>query len=530
MKKYLILLATALLLGACASDDIPVGTQDSTQLADVTIMYYDHGATTLDGECILNIRQMYQAEKSCYKNVKIAIEYKFSTLNHLPYNLYKYHSKEEMEEEFRKKMEKPEDYTDETYITWMYPKGSSTFRFVLDPTKTLKQQADDNYLPGENADITNPDSLTNFMNWVAKNCPAKKYVLILGDHGGGYMPHEEIYNDAKATTRGIMYDDGNNDKHFTALSLAHAIKAANIRPDVLFLDACLMNNMEYMFELKDVTDYIIASTFDLEFNIICTTMIECVSGASENLKYAFEKYIEYISKNYDNIMVNEVVYYNDLTMTETAKLDELGKAMREFTDRLCNTYKYGTAEQKQRIDEVTKYAVKINKQRPLYDVARYMEGIRRALPEVIDDEFWAELKAAFNNCIAAQYTGKYLQDHDYQVDYSVLMATKGVYQQAGWKTTDDNVNTLIKLLYYEPDGNIISYKVTNGVFVNGVTPNYTLEEDRKENWGGTLQSVYSALAFDKATGWSRWLLLNEQQPSLWCNNDFKIPLPDISDK
>ena len=128
-----------------------------------------------------------------------------------------------------------------------------------------------------------------------------------------------------------------------------------------------------------------------------------------------------------------------------------------------------------------------------------MEGMRKALPEVIDDEFWTELKDAFNNCIAAQYTSKYLQDRDYQVDYSVLMATKGVYQEAGWKTSD-GVNTLTKLLYYEPDGNNISYKVTNGVFVNGVTPDYTLKEDRKGNWGGTLQSLYGALAFDKATG------------------------------
>jgi len=90
-------------------------------------------------------------------------------------------------------------------------------------------------------------------------------------------------------------------------------------------------------------------------------------------------------------------------------------------------------------------------------------------------------------------------------------------------TQDSTQLADVTIMYYAHGG-------CNGVFVNGVTPDYTLEKVAWGNWGGTLQSVYGALAFDKATGWSRWLLLNEQQPSLWCNNDFKTPLPDISDK
>jgi hypothetical protein len=58
---------------------------------------------------------------------------------------------------------------------------------------------------------------------------------------------------------------------------------------------------------------------------------------------------------------------------------------------------------------------------------------------------------------------------------------------------------------------------------------YQLKVESEGQWGGTLESVYGALAFDKATGWSRWLMLNEQQPSLWCNNDFLTPLPDPSE-
>ena len=83
---------------------------------------------------------------------------------------------------------------------------------------------------------------------------------------------------------------------------------------------------------------------------------------------------------------------------------------------------------------------------------------------------------------------------------------------------------------YEPDGRYTTYSVENGVFKKDVTPDYTLKAESEDQWGGTLESVYGALAFDKATGWSRWLLLNEQQPALWCNNDFKTPLPAIEEE
>ena len=39
----------------------------------------------------------------------------------------------------------------------------------------------------KNCDIAHADSVTNFINWAVKACPAKHYVLIVSDHGGGYQ-------------------------------------------------------------------------------------------------------------------------------------------------------------------------------------------------------------------------------------------------------------------------------------------------------------------------------------------------------
>ena len=542
MKKYLKILASALIctimspiLTACTSEDNPVVTPDPdpSPLADVTIMYYGHGGGDLDEFLVGNMRKLYRAEASCYEHVKIAVEYKFSTQRGLPrygIELAKQHVEERIKNEGKDADAK---ISNEIYLRSMDPEGSSTFRFVLDPAQTLREQAEANYLPGKNANITNPDSLTNFINWAAKACPAKKYVLILGDHGGGYTPDAEVFKPNAATTRGVVFDDGNGNNCFSARSIAHAVKAASIRPDVIYFDACMMNTLEYMFELKDVTDYIVASTFVEYADPPFTTLIEVLSKESEQMNLALEKYTEYYVKHFDRPNDDDVFYY-DMTTTETAKLDRLGKSMREFTDRLCDTYMNGTAEQKKKIDAVTENAVKVSKEYALYDVGRYMEAMTEALPEVFDEVFGAELEAAFNDCIVGQYTSKYLLERDYQVDYSVLLATKGSYMQAIWEVEgvnpDPEIKTLTSLTYYDADGKYTMYSVTNGDFRKDFTPDYVLKEELQGQWDGTLESVYGALAFDKATGWSRWLLLNEQLPSLWCNNDFDTPLPKISEE
>jgi len=548
MKKYLMLLTSVLIctmmlpvLTSCTSEDNPATTPDSdpdgSPLADVTIMYYGHGGGNLDLWESSGLRDMYMADASCFKNVKIAVEYKFSAQDKLP-EAADESEKKEMEELVKSKGREGELLISyKNYLKWMAPEGNSTFRFVLDPTKNLKEQAEGHYLLGKNAEFTHPDSLTNFINWAAKACPAKKYVLVLGDHGRGYAPDADIFNPNAASTRGVIFDDGNNGNHFSAPSLAHAIKAANIRPEVVYFDACMMNTLEYMFELKDVTDYIVASTFITLSGTQYSQLIDHLSKAPDNMKLAFEKFIETRVKYFESInetgLSQDDVFYFDMTVTETAKLDRLGKAMREFTDRLCNTYKNGTVEQKQKIDEVTKNAVRISDLGSLYDVGRYMESMTEALPDVFDEAFGEELEESFNDCIAAQYYSKYLSSRDYQVDYSVLLATKGTYFETKWKDDDDSdskSHILSNLTSYEPDGKYTEYTVENGEFKYGVTPDYTLKAVKEGQWGGTLESVYGALAFDKATGWSRWLLLNEQQLPLWCNNEFQTPLPIISEE
>lgn len=508
------LMAVSLGFVACSVNDDPVVSSDEPidkpkDLADVTILFYGNGGGNLDGSIIYNIRQFYNAEESAHEKVKIVAQYKFSKgLRYLT------NSEDEDEGEFDF-IEGPGSSTDEEdlygieYIASLRPEPGSTFRLVIDPQSTLSKQLKvEGYYGESNCDITCPDSLTNFINWATKKCPAKQYVLVLSDHGGGYMPHDDLPVSSNAATRGVIYDDGYNNKHFSVSSLRQAIKASNIKPMAIYFDACLMNCMEYLFEMKDVCDYVLASTYIVPgAGGLYDHLIECLAAASETPEYALGKYVEYAVKNWDwddGTSVN----YTDMTLTRMSDLDHLGQQIRIFVDRLCDTYQNGTIDQVAKINTCTEKAVKVSLHSPYYDIAEYMSSICKALPEVYSKDFFNDLKDAFNRGLVAQYYSAYLNKHNYDVDYSVLLGKQGSYSYYWW---DDNDYSEEAYSYshercYNPNGTYITYEYNKDT--------QSLDVLNSGQWGGTLANTYEQLAFDKATGWSRWLKLNVWEPTV----------------
>ncbi len=84
--------------------------------------------------------------------------------------------------------------------------------------------------------MTDPKTLTDFIEYSADNFPANRYVLILWDHGGG-------------SEAGFGYDENYpNSGSLSPDLLAKALgdvndKANNIKFDFIGFDACLMTNV-----------------------------------------------------------------------------------------------------------------------------------------------------------------------------------------------------------------------------------------------------------------------------------------------
>ena len=545
MKKYLTKLTcgrlalttvvcctmTTMVLTSCSgNNDNPVTPPEPEQLAEATIIWYGTGGGNVDGAILENFRTFYKAQAGNYDRVNVVAQYKTS------YEPLEYDGKtdEQIAQEANRKMEGMTEeqiealsYTD--YFLLCHPLKGATYRFALDPTKTLRQTLQETEPYGAmNADCTCPDSLTNFINWAAAHYPAKRYILMMADHGGGYMPNDET---ASARKRGLIYDDGYNHKCFSAKSFARAVRNADVRPEGIVLYLCLMNNLEFLYEVKDVTDYIACSTYVMwadggAFHAIVDNM-----GEGKDTRTALSNFVDANVDSWDAAFYDpqkpENPFYYDLTLTETSRLNDLAPVLREFTDRLVDTYQNGTDEQRAVIDECTANTVKIYNVYPFYDMAKYMEDLFAKLPAVFDAEFYDRVKATFNACIAHQRYGKYLANHNYQVDYSMLLAVKGNYVKYIYKEEDGKDPQLDEAVVYYTDGTTETYKYIGGDeedSSDGSLAHYELE--KSGTWPGTFAGIYQQSTFDRLVGWSRWLLINETAPPAWSPSSFRFSLPD----
>jgi hypothetical protein len=86
---------------------------------------------------------------------------------------------------------------------------------------------------------------------------ASNYALIIWDHGGAWI------GDYKPTTsyspQAIAFDDTSRNR-ITTPELRMALEEAG-GVDLLGMDACLMGSIEVLYELKDVADYVVGSSF-----------------------------------------------------------------------------------------------------------------------------------------------------------------------------------------------------------------------------------------------------------------------------
>lgn len=95
-------------------------------------------------------------------------------------------------------------------------------------------------------DMSKIKSLAEFIEWGIKKYPAKHYIVLLSDHGAGFLGAEE--------DRGNMLSLPDIREAF-----AKAEEKTGKKPDILAFDACLMSQAEVAYELKDAASYLIGS-------------------------------------------------------------------------------------------------------------------------------------------------------------------------------------------------------------------------------------------------------------------------------
>jgi len=104
-----------------------------------------------------------------------------------------------------------------------------------------------------NVDMGDWNTVADFGKWAKTNYPAQHYMLIIENHGSGWVKSRGL----NMRTKGISYDDATGN-HINTPQLAMALKAMG-GVDIFGADACLMQMAEVDYELLGITDFVVAS-------------------------------------------------------------------------------------------------------------------------------------------------------------------------------------------------------------------------------------------------------------------------------
>ncbi len=109
-------------------------------------------------------------------------------------------------------------------------------------------------------DMGDSQTLINFGLWTIENFPADHYVLVLWNHGGGF---KRAFDISTLILKDICEDTSSGGDAITMSELRNALSAISQRLghkiDIVGMDACLMGMLEVAYEIKDFTDFMVAS-------------------------------------------------------------------------------------------------------------------------------------------------------------------------------------------------------------------------------------------------------------------------------
>lgn len=168
--------------------------------------------------------------------------------------------------------------------------------------------------------LSTREGITDVLMEMQVVAPALNYAFITGGHGCGWTP-ALAWESYPTRSFGSITDFQNYG--IDVSTLASAIKDAGIKMQYILFDNCYMANVETAYDLKDVTNFMIASTTEI---------------LSEGLPYA-KMWSQLIATapNYKTITSTPVEYYKNssspystMTAVDCRNLDKLAEYMKQL--------------------------------------------------------------------------------------------------------------------------------------------------------------------------------------------------------
>ena len=259
----------------------------------------------------------------------------------------------------------------------------------------------------EGSAYNSANGFADILNEVRQNAEALNYALIIGAHGCGWSCADDWINypnQAKSfnTQQTLSYDTpfsgiqfgtdpdnpttrffGSVDRKENSIDLStlvEGIKQSGIKMQYILFDACYMGNVETAYELKDVTNYLIASSSEIiAKGIPYRSMWSYLNGTTPNYSSLVNGIV--------NFYKNSNSPYCNMAAIDCRQLDELANVMKEINQK----YTLDTTIPLDSIQPLDGFLPHLS-----YDMAVYVDSLRPNgyLKEQFSNQLKKTVKAA----------------------------------------------------------------------------------------------------------------------------------------
>lgn len=341
--------------------------------------------------------------------------------------------------------------------------------------------------------ICDPNTLRMFMEWSSLQCPAEEYIFAVWGHGSGFNPMSDApgkYEVGENNTRGVIYDEWNQNEELDMYEFKQAIQASGIKKlNTIFFHNCMMGNIETLTEVKDMADYLVASAHILTSDGILLT--EFVRGLQEtdNTEAAIEQMFEKAKSGegyeyswpdqYKNDADGFGLPNGDYKMIRTRDFDAILSATKRLATRLMELY----PTQQDAIDRATTSVYRF-----------YPTDVSDPNPDSFVNNPFFDL-ADYAHLVASETNDDELKTIAHDIDMAFDQAFVW-YEDVNWNQQHLDHYTLSVCLYND----------------------FYYSFDYKNKGANILCNIfegYEQSTFHKLTGWGNWLRTNQKTP--WGN-------------
>ena len=193
------------------------------------------------------------------------------------------------------------------------------------------QQGKVTYRTLNEEDSCNPTTFRKNIRDIVQEFPAEHYGLVMWSHGSGWIPPAKAPGKI-AKTIGVdnnMNNETNYGSELEIPDMRKELEEIGVHWDYIFFDACFMQCVETAYELRSLTDYIIASPAEIPvLGAPYDKIMDCLTEKdTEWATHLPEKYYAYYKDN-DGLVISTV---------KTSELDSLlqvtKRAFPDFYDK-----------------------------------------------------------------------------------------------------------------------------------------------------------------------------------------------------